>query len=230
MQEGASIVGSKLAMITKDKSFIPCSRCKCNNETLDHILTNCSGRRQDYIIRHDIIGKQVYKAIGRKYGLFEHFINEPVTIKNQNVELYWNRRMAKGKNTQPDITLYDYKNQSIILFDISIVKMKYLKTSFNLKREKYNKLGLNLKNFKNSETNEIVFQKYEIIPIIITNEGLIHRRTIELFKTVNIKVEWGKAISKLLFHNVQLIQRVYTKRGKWRKRGREFINNQAIPD
>ena len=33
MQEGTSIVGSKLAMVTKDKSFIPCFRCKYNNET-----------------------------------------------------------------------------------------------------------------------------------------------------------------------------------------------------
>ncbi len=163
MQEGASIVGKKLAMVRKDASFVKCSIYNCENETLDHILSNCSGRRKDYIERHDIVGKQVYKALGIKYKLFKHYINEPVTIRNRNIELYWNKRMVKGKSSQPDIVLYNYEKKEILIFDISVVKKKYLNKTFKDKQEKYNQLGLNLKLIKN-------FNYYKVIPIIITND------------------------------------------------------------
>ncbi len=40
------------------------------------------------------------------------------------------------------------------------------------------------------------FNYYKVIPVIITNEGLIHKKTVELLKEVNIKMEWGKNNNK----------------------------------
>ena len=126
--------------------------------------------------------------------------------------------MVKGKSSQPDIVLYNYEKKKILIFDISVVKKKYLNKTFKDKQEKYNQLGLNLKLMKN-------FNYYKVIPIIITNEGLICKKTTELLKEINVEIEWGKTITKVLLHNVQLIYRIYTERGKWRRRRHEPLRN-----
>ena len=210
LQEGATVIGGKLAAEKKNPIYFQCSRCGQSEENIGHILTNCKGRRKDYIDRHDEIGKQVYKAIGKKYGLFKYYQKEPVTIKVPNeIEIHWNKRVTKGNNSQPDITIYDYKREEVILLDISVVNKKYLDTRFKEKNDKYNATALELKQMKN-------FKYCKVIPIIVSNEGLIHRKTVEILDQVKIKINWGKAISKLLFINVQLIQRIYTESAKWR--------------
>ena len=42
----------------------------------------------------------------------------------------------RGKS-QPDITLYNYKNKVLLIFDVAIVKMKNLELTYTAKKSKY---------------------------------------------------------------------------------------------
>ncbi len=44
-----------------------------------------------------------------------------MTIKiPDKIEIHWNKRVTKGNNSQPDIIIYDYEKE-VILIDISVV-------------------------------------------------------------------------------------------------------------
>ena len=111
LQEGATVIGPKLAYCTNRPEYMWCRKCFKVIETLDHVLTTCTGRRKEIIARHDEVGKEIYRLLGKKYGLCEHYINNPRIIEKNNIKLIWNKKTLKTPNyntkNQPDITLID---------------------------------------------------------------------------------------------------------------------------
>ena len=63
MQEGSIIIGPKLAFITKREEYRQCRKCHKVEETLNHVLSGCSGRRKEIIARHDKIIKRNLQII-----------------------------------------------------------------------------------------------------------------------------------------------------------------------
>ena len=92
MQEGSTIIGPKLAFITKREEYRWCIKCHKVEETLNHVLSGCSGRRKEIIARHDEVGKEIYRLLGKKYGLCEHYIDNPGIIEKNNVKLILNKK------------------------------------------------------------------------------------------------------------------------------------------
>ena len=185
-------------------------------ENLEHVLTGCAGRRKDYIDRHDSVGKRIYEALCKKYEIALCYQSDPVTIETKRVKIHWNQRMVKGKDSQPDITVYDYKEKNVLIFDVSIVNKKYLEERFKTKNKKYSELALNLK--------EMSGLKYSmVIPVIVSVEGLIHKKSVELLDQAGIKINWGKSITNILFFNVNLINKIYVEHESWRERKRKQL-------
>ena len=124
--------------------------------------------------------------------------------------------MVKGKDSQPDITVYDYKEKSVLVFDVSIVNKKYLEERFKTKNKKYSELALNLK--------EMSGLKYSmVIPVIVSVEGLTHKKSVELLDQAGIKINWGKAITGMLVYNIKMINKIYNEHLEWRKKKRKQL-------
>ena len=198
-----------------------CRKCFKEQETVDHILSQCKNRRKEMIKRHDEVGKEIYLALGKKYKLFEHYIDEPGVIKTEKLELIWNKKTlitfenAKIKKNQPDITIIDKEKQQIITFDVSIVKRENLEEAYMKKIQNYEeptRLTKDLKNLSYSET----------IPIIITVEGIIHKKSAESLEKIGLKIRWEKVLYKLLIFNVNMIQKSYNENWEYRGRLREM--------
>ena len=70
--------------------------------------------------RHDEVGKEIYRLLGKKYGLCEHYTDNPWIIEKNNVKLIWNIKTLKTQKVstknQPDITLIDKNKEEIITF------------------------------------------------------------------------------------------------------------------
>ena len=66
-----------------------------------------------------------------------------------------------------------------------------------------------------------------VIPVIISNDGLIYNQTTSLIEREGLKVDWNEAIREVLHINQELIIRCYSKRSKWRERGRLMMQRQC---
>ena len=142
-------------------------------------------------------------------------------IKTEKLELIWNKKTlitfenAKIKKNQPDITIIDKEKQQIITFDVSIVKRENLEEAYTKKIQNYEeptRLTKDLKNLSYSET----------IPIIITVEGIIHKKSAEALEKIGLKIRWEKVLYKLLIFNVNMIQKSYNENWEYRGRLREM--------
>ena len=187
---------------------------------MDHVLSICKKRQQEKIARHDEVGKEIYKSIGKKYGLCEHYVENPGTIQKNNVTIYWNKKTLytpeDSTKNQPDITLIDRNAEEIIVLDMSIVHRSKLEEVYKKKLKQYTQPTL--------LTKQMMGLRYSrVIPIIITVEGIIHKLTAEAFEEIGIKVDWGKILYKLLIFNINMIQKSYNE--NWRHRGRRLWEN-----
>ena len=125
----------------------------------------------------------------------------------------------KQKGCQPDITVINKEKGYGILIDIAIVNTNRIKETFKIKIESYNNTSILIK-------QEYKLSSIMVIPVIITNDGLIHKQTITLMNQFSIKVDWNKAIREVLHINQELIIKCYSKRSKWRDRGRKEIQER----
>ena len=219
MQERATVIGAKLAQITKKEGYKWCRKCLNIEETVDHILTACPKRKQEIIARHDNVGKEIYRALGKKYGLFEDYKDNPVTIRTEQIELIWNQKTlqtpADQSNNQPDITLIDKNKEEIITFDVSIVKKEHLHSAYNTKIQKYEEATRITKEGKGLRYSRT-------IPIIISVEGIIHKKSAEALEEIGLKIKWHKILYNLLIFNINMIQKSYNENWEHREKRREM--------
>ena len=213
-QEGTSIIGKRLSIVAKDPRLKKCYMCYKDEQTIAHVLTNCPSRRGEYIKRHDEVGKEVYKAILIKYGIIQTKQIEPLTIENEKVKVIWNQVVIKGKNKgrQPDITVINKEKSHGIIIDISVVGKYRLDKAYKEKLEEYKDTSLSIKQAHGLRT-------IQTIPVIITIDGLIHKKTtLEIIKA-GIEVDWNKAIREVLYINQEMIIRCYAQKPKCIERG-----------
>ena len=94
-QEGVTTIERKLAMITKNENMAICHLCHKNEETITHVLSDCSERRGDYIKRYDIVGMIIYQAILKKCELIKTKMSESITINCEKYSIIWNQQVIK---------------------------------------------------------------------------------------------------------------------------------------
>ena len=181
--------------------------CYKDEQITSHVLTNCPSRRGEYIKRYDEVGKEIYKTILLKYGIIQTKQIEPLTIENEKITVILNQVVIKGKDKgrQTDITVINKEKSYGIIIDVSIVGKYRQEKTYKEKLEKYKNTNLTIKQSHG-------LQAIQIIPVIITIDGLIHKKTIIEISKAGIEVDWNKAIKKVLFINQEMIIRCYSQR------------------
>lgn len=113
-------------------------------------------------------------------------MNNPPNIiynKESQILVYYNaivlkQNYAREFANKPDICMIDKKNKILLIIDATIVKDDQVNTAYHQKITKYNDLMCKLKRQYQSKT-------YDIIPVVISSNGLIHVKTTELLKIQN---------------------------------------------
>ena len=83
--------------------------------------------------------------------------------------------------------MIDKKNKILLIIDVTIVKDDQVNTADHQMITKYNDLMCKLKRQYQSKT-------YDIIPVVISSNGLIHVKTTELLNKYKIKINYNKIV------------------------------------
>ena len=106
------------AKIDKTQEDSTCRMCGKADESINHLLSECSKMAQkEYKRRHDWIGRKIHWEVCRKYGLdtkdrwYEH---EPQAVcENENYKILWDFSIQTDhviEARRPDMTTIDKKN------------------------------------------------------------------------------------------------------------------------
>ena len=94
---------------------------------------------------------------------------------------------AREFANKQDICMIDKKNKILLIIDATIVKDDQVNTAYHQMITKYNDLMCKLKRQYQSKT-------YDIIPVVISSNGLIHVKTTELLNKYKIKINYNKIV------------------------------------
>ena len=116
------------AKIEKQQLSPLCRMCGVKDETVGHLLCECSKMAQiQYKHRHDNVARIVHWAIAKQRGLeveekwYEHK-PEPV-IENANIKMLWDFTIQTDREIEarrPDIVLLNRKKNECIVIDIAV--------------------------------------------------------------------------------------------------------------
>ena len=161
---------------SKKKKNSKCRLCGDRDETINHIITECSKLAQkEYKARHDWVGKVIHWEMCRKFQ-FDHtnkwYMHNPAPIlENDSHELLW------GFNIQTDhiiparrsdiIIIKKIKNKKRIckIFDFAVPADHRINPKESEKKDKYLDLARELKKLWN--------MKVTIVPIMIGALGTV---------------------------------------------------------
>ena len=211
IQEGAIITGNKKAAIEKKTEAKYCRYCKRNNEqvvaTIPHIINVCWVNRKRHNKIHDTICLDIFNELNKKYNLTPltyTLENKPKYIADKkmkikltfNIEFFNDNYKAKMAR-RPDVVLINEKDKEILIIDVTIVTDSNVYTAYIEKMNKYSELSVQFKR---------VYKlfKVTIIPVVISNGGLIHiDSTLKMKKYVSI--DWTKSIKYVMIESMKSI-------------------------
>ena len=79
--------------INKTQQYSKCKLCGDRDETINHIISECSKLAQEYKVRHDWVGKAIHWEMCKKFK-FEHpnkwYMHNPAPVReNDTHKLLW---------------------------------------------------------------------------------------------------------------------------------------------
>lgn len=197
MQEGSTMNGTKRSQITGRIGDKFCKLCKNQIASNNHILLNCQLNRKKQIRKHDEVAQYIYHEVERKNNL-QYSLEIPHLRKGAYVKLMWNTEVVPRSfgnfPKKPDI--YTARGFNSTVYDVAIVADHNLNKAYINKVNKYTILGQKLKEIQG-------FINFQVIPVIISVNGLINRHTIEDLKREEIKIPWSKVVRDIIIKNMQ---------------------------
>ena len=199
MQEGATMNGSRKAKITKREADKFCKYCTTRIATNTHILLGCKATKKKQIKQHDYLALQIYKQVESKHN-FPHS-NPPDHHRTQDKNhLFWNTNvvanLAGRFPKRPDICYKD--KEQLLIVDATIVADKNLDKGYISKINKYETLA----DFFRTATN---IRRTNIVPIVMSTNGLIHKKSTEWIKKWRQNINWTVIIRNIIVRNMKTI-------------------------
>ena len=168
------------AKIDKTQQESKCRMCGQSDESVSHILSECSKMAQkEYKRRHDWVGKKVHWEVSKQCGFvvkekwYEH---EPNAVsENNDFHSLWDFEVQTDHEIEarrPDIIVTDKKNNICKIIDFALPFDSRVDSKEVEKIEKYQDLARELRKIWN--------KKVKVIPIIIgalgTTPKLLRKR------------------------------------------------------
>ena len=188
-----------------------CRRCKGQLETIDHIISGCQNLAQnEYTKRHNnvvnIIHQKILKNCEFPYETGSYYKwKPPPVIENEKYKIYYDRTILSNNtflHNRPDITFVDKSSKSGIFIDIAVPSTKNISKTYSEKTNKYAELAIETK--RNWNLSEI-----KIIPIIISSEGIVHKRLKNDLKVLGLNTSIVDEIQKAVIIDTCHITRTF---------------------
>ncbi|XP_030760434.1 uncharacterized protein LOC115885612 [Sitophilus oryzae] len=166
-----------------------CRVCNKQIETIQHISSGCSSiAPREYLDRHNDIAKLIHSEICHLKKLSSsttpyYKYTPQAVVENDNWKIYWDTSIITDKeitHNKPDILLIDKKQKIAQLIDIAVPLDDNLGKTYAEKINKYQDLSYELKRVYK-------LKKVQILPLIISCNGLIERRFMNNLQTLNLK-------------------------------------------
>ncbi|XP_044760262.1 uncharacterized protein LOC123317718 [Coccinella septempunctata] len=173
------------------KQNIENTKCRlCNNveETVQHLSSGCSTiANTKYLSRHNNMGKVVHQFMCLRERLLQefvpHHIYEPTTVReNQDIKIYWDLTVQTdpgAEHNRPDMVVWNKDKKSAIIIDFAVPLDQNLAKAYGEKIAKYELLSRQMK-----RTFEL--EKVEIKPLVISCNGLVHKKTVEHLREMDL--------------------------------------------
>ena len=178
-QNGAIRTNHIKARIDKTQQNCKCRLCGDRDETITHIIRECTKLAQkEYKARHDWVGKVIHWEMCKKFK-FDHankwYMHNPAPVlENDTHKLLWDFNIQTDRlisARRPDLIIINKKKKICKIIDFAVPADHRIKLKEYEKRDNYLDLARELKKLWN--------MKVTIIPIVIGAFGTV---TKELLK------------------------------------------------
>ena len=148
-QENAKIINYIKARIDKTQQNSKCRLCSDRDETINHIISECSKLAQkEYKARHDWVGKVVHWEMCRKFQfdrtnkLYMH--NPAPVIENDSHKLIWDFNIQTYHlipARRPDLKIINKKKRIYKIVDFAVLVDHGINLKESEKKDKYLELA-----------------------------------------------------------------------------------------
>ena len=208
-QDQALGTNYRKAKIKKTRDSALCRMCKNKDETVSHIISECSKIAQnEYKNRHDRVATAVHWGLCKKYQLphtnnwYDHRA-EPVT-ENEEVKLLWDFSLRTDKVIEarrPDIVLVDKIKKSCIIIDVAVPGDTRVFLKEEEKMDKYRELSRELQRLWQMNTTTV-------IPVVVGALGTITERLRPFLAMLGIAVSFETIQKASLLGTAHILRKV----------------------
>ena len=194
--------------IDKQNISSKCRKCKEKDETINHIVSECSALAQhQYKKRHDTVAKALHWSLCKKYQIncsdkwYEH--HPEGVVENDKVKLLWDfgiRTDRVIRANRPDLTLVDKEKKEVALIDVSVPWDSRVEEKEKEKLDKYQDLRI--------ELCKLWKMPVKIVPIIIGALGTIPASLSKNLRELESKVAPGLMQKSVVLETAHIIRRV----------------------
>ena len=207
-QEQALRTNLVKAKIDKSQEDSKCRMCGKADESISHLLSECSKLSQkEYKRRHDWMGKKIHWEVCRKYGLeakakwYEH---EPQAVcENEEYKILWDFSIQTDhviEARRPDMIIVEKKNNKCQIIDFAVPYDTRVDEKEKEKIQKYQDLARELKKLWNKNV--------KVIPVIVGALGTTPSRLPKRLKEIGINTKIVELQKTVLLHSARILRKV----------------------
>jgi len=207
-QEQALRTNLVKAKIDKSQEDSRCRMCGKADESINHLLSECSKMAQkEYKRRHDWMGKKIHWEVCRNYGLetkakwYEH---EPQAVcENEEYKILWDFSIQTDhviEARRPDMIIVEKKGNKCQISDFPVPYDTRVDEKEKEKIQKYQDLARELKKLWNKNV--------KVIPVIIGALGTTPSRLRKRLKEIGINTKIVELQKTVLLHSARILRKV----------------------
>ncbi len=169
-QDQALSTNSLKAKVFKQEISAKCRMCKDKDETVNHLLSECSKLAQrEYKRRHDNVANVIHWSLCKKHDLphkenwYQHNASKTQILENDECKILWDFNIQTDhviEHRRPDIVVVEKKEGRAIIIDIAVPGDSRTNMKEEEKIERYQEISREIKKlWKLKET--------KVIPIVM---------------------------------------------------------------
>ena len=196
------------ARIDKTQQNSKCRLCSDRDETITHIISECSKLAQkEYKTRYDRVGKGIHWEMCKKFKLdhtnkwYAH--NQAPVLENNTHKLLWDFDIHTDhlvSARRPDLIIINKKKRTCKIVDFAVPANHRIKLKECEKKDKYLDLARELKKLWNMQVT--------IMPIVIGTFGTVDKRLLKGLEDLEVGRRVETIQSTALLRTARILRRV----------------------
>lgn len=207
-QDQALGTNYRKAKIEHSRESALCRMCKTKDETVTHIISECSKLAQtDYKARHDKVAGAVHWSIMKAHGLphtkswYEHRAEK--VVENEEVKVLWDFNVYVDKYIEarrPDIIIVKKKEKECVIIDIAVPGDVRTMVKEDEKIEKYQDLR--------REVSRLWGVRTTVVPIVIGALGTITEQLTSYLAMLGVTLSFETIQKSALLGTAHILRKV----------------------